>query len=66
MLCAGSDDSITQGPCDGDAGGPLVVQGTVVGVFTWSGGCGAPEYPSVFANVFYFREFIDENLSYVR
>jgi len=65
MICTGTTTTV-QGPCNGDDGAPLVVQGILVGIYTWSGQCGAPNYPSVYSNVFHFRSFIDENLSYIR
>ncbi|GLR47084.1 hypothetical protein GCM10007925_07950 [Sphingomonas astaxanthinifaciens DSM 22298] len=49
--------------CRGDSGGPLVrrVSGRdeLVGVVSWSMGCGYKDYPSVFADVGYFARWID-------
>jgi hypothetical protein len=49
--------------CRGDSGGPLVrrVSGRdeLVGVVSWSMGCGYKDYPSVFADVGYFARWIE-------
>lgn len=46
MLCAGGWGA---GICTGDAGGPLVVDGTLVGIASWSIGCG--RYPDFYTRV---------------
>ncbi|XP_055912002.1 trypsin beta-like [Eupeodes corollae] len=49
--------------CQGDSGGPVVSKNELVGVVSWGIGCGRPEYPGVFANVKYFRSWIDNIVS---
>lgn len=46
MFCAGGRGA---GFCTGDAGGPLVVDGRLVGIASWSVGCG--EYPDFYTKV---------------
>lgn len=43
----------------GDSGGPVVVNGTVVGLVSWSEGCARPGIPGVHANVAAFRSYIN-------
>ncbi|GHE12956.1 S1 family serine peptidase [Streptomyces alanosinicus] len=50
MLCAGSDDG-GSGICTLDSGDPLTADGMVVGIASWSRGCGEPGSPSVFTDV---------------
>ncbi|XP_055848376.1 chymotrypsin-2-like [Episyrphus balteatus] len=45
------------GICKGDSGGPLMVNGTVVGISSWAIPC-ATGVPDVFTNVFYYLDFI--------
>nr|XP_022907341.1 vitellin-degrading protease-like [Onthophagus taurus] len=63
MLCAG----VTGGgkdACVGDAGGPLQLNDQVIGLVSWGYpgyqiyGCGRPEYPGVYTNLAYCREWI--------
>ncbi|XP_055849056.1 chymotrypsin-2-like [Episyrphus balteatus] len=45
------------GICKGDSGGPLMVDGTVIGISSWNIPC-ATGVPDVFTNVFYHLDFI--------
>jgi len=66
MVCGGIDD---QSACSGDSGGPLACpneNGTLQlsGIVSWGMiPCGQAEYPSVYTNVGYFRDWIDEHLA---
>ncbi|XP_053976587.1 trypsin-2-like [Hylaeus volcanicus] len=59
-ICAG----FTKGgkdSCQGDSGGPLVVNGKLVGIVSWGQGCGEPNYPGVYTDVSYYRQWIKQN-----
>ncbi|KRF99162.1 uncharacterized protein Dwil_GK27529 [Drosophila willistoni] len=62
MICAG-DPLGQKGPCRGDSGGPLTINGTLFAVYSFGFGCGIPFYPSVFSYVPRFRQWIDANMS---
>lgn len=57
MICAG----VTEGgkdACQGDSGGPLVINNQLAGIVSWGEGCARPNYPGVYANVAYFKDWI--------
>lgn len=56
MLCSGARDL---GPCNGDSGGPLLVNGTLHGIVSWAEGCAQEDFPSVNARVAHYRNWID-------
>ena len=56
-ICVGEINSA--GACNGDSGGPLAVDGFLVGVTSWGfWGC-FPLRPSVYTSIEYFRDWID-------
>lgn len=55
MVCAGSRDG---GPCQGDSGDPLVYNEQLIGLMSWSFGCGDSKYPAVYTDVTKFRGWI--------
>lgn len=57
MLCAGLTRG-GQGPCIHDNGGPLVVRGVQVGIFSWSSGCARPYVPAIYTRVASFVDWI--------
>jgi secreted trypsin-like serine protease len=59
MLCAWSPSG---GPCQGDAGDPLVYDTELIGMMSWSFGCGEL-FPSVFTDVTKLREWITESIT---
>ncbi|XP_055283678.1 putative serine protease 47 [Moschus berezovskii] len=63
MLCAG-DFSTGKSICQGDSGGPLVCDFTsswvLMGLASWGFDCRHPIYPSIFTNVTYFTDWIEE------
>ncbi|XP_025157166.1 chymotrypsin-1-like [Harpegnathos saltator] len=50
-------DRIGTEACDGDSGGPLIVNGEFSGVLSWVTSCVLGK-PDVLTNVYYFRDFI--------
>ncbi|XP_058984785.1 trypsin eta-like [Musca domestica] len=60
MLCAGVVGG-GRDACQNDSGGPLISNDTLIGIVSWGTGCARPEYPGVYANVAYFRSWIETN-----
>lgn len=60
MLCAGNARG-GKDACQGDSGGPMATRDTLVGVVSWGVGCGRREFPGVYANVAYLREWIENS-----
>lgn len=60
MICAQKDDTDT---CGGDSGGPILVEGEVVGVVSWGVGCAREDAPGVYASVPKLRPWIDAKLA---
>lgn len=73
MVCAGDLEDGGEDACDGDAGGPLVVDGPgpqllQMGIFSWGGGdpvstsCAHPDYPGVYARVTALFGWIEDQI----
>ncbi|ENN82139.1 hypothetical protein YQE_00221, partial [Dendroctonus ponderosae] len=58
-MCAGSPYG-GRDACQGDSGGPLVVDNILIGIVSWGAGCARPNFPGVYANVPFMREWITE------
>jgi len=50
MICAGTLDGSADA-CTGDSGGPLLVDGALVGLVGWGRGCASPRYPGVYTRL---------------
>ncbi|KAJ8977366.1 hypothetical protein NQ317_007441, partial [Molorchus minor] len=63
MICAGDSDG-NRDACQGDAGGPLIVDGNVVGIVSWGySTCGTAGYPGVYASIAAATPWIFETIS---
>lgn len=65
QICAGGVGS-TRGPCHGDSGGPLTIDGKLAGVVSWAfkGQCADPVYPTVFTEIAFYRDWIRNNTNF--
>lgn len=61
VLCAGSSIG-GKDACQYDSGGPLMSSNELVGIASWAIGCGRPDYPGVYTNVVYFKNWIENSL----
>lgn len=59
-ICAGYDAG-GKDACQGDSGGPLLVDGRLSGIVSWGNDCGDPNYPGVYTDVAYYRQWIKTN-----
>jgi trypsin len=55
MFCASSEHG---GPCQGDAGDPLIYDNELIGMMSWSFGCGEGKFPAVYTDVTKFQDWI--------
>lgn len=62
MICGGLLGVGGVDACQGDFGGPFVVNETIVGVSSWSNGCALASYPGVYARVPALVDWIQEKL----
>ncbi|XP_043583404.1 chymotrypsin-2-like [Bombus pyrosoma] len=60
QICA-NDPKTVKGACNGDSGGPLTVSGRIVGIVSWSEGCGLSNYPTVYTRVPSYIDWIQAN-----
>ncbi|XP_030752639.1 trypsin-3-like [Sitophilus oryzae] len=60
MMCAGSPYG-GRDACQNDSGGPLVVDGLLIGIVSWGYGCAQYQAPGVYANVVFFRDWIQQH-----
>ncbi|XP_076618999.1 trypsin-1-like [Colletes latitarsis] len=59
-ICA-NDPSVQKGACNGDSGGPLTVNGKIVGIVSWSRSCALTNYPTVYTRVTSHLDWIKQN-----
>ncbi|XP_065367711.1 trypsin eta-like [Calliphora vicina] len=62
MICAGFLKTGGRDACQGDTGGPLVVDNQLVGLVSWGRGCARPGYPSVYTFVSALKQWIDDTI----
>ena len=72
LFIVGGDESGDKSTCQGDSGSPVIrpvedtvggVQYEVIGLVSWSKGCGRPFRPSVWTRVETFVPWIEEHIS---
>lgn len=61
-ICAAYFGEGGKNACHGDSGGPLAVDGRLAGIVSWSYGCAEPDYPTVYTDVAYYRNWIDKEM----
>ena len=63
-ICAGAPGKDS---CQGDSGGPLVCnyngKAILVGLVSWGWVCGHPSLPGVYTHIFYYKNWILNNLA---
>jgi trypsin len=54
------DTGTGAGPCDGDRGGPLIMNdsGKVVGLISWGFGCAIKGYPGVYTKLSFYLDWM--------
>ncbi|XP_025986032.1 trypsin-1 [Solenopsis invicta] len=60
QVCA-NDPSAKKGACNGDSGGPLTVNGELVGIVSWSLDCALTTHPTVYTRVISYLDWIENN-----
>ncbi|CAK9825266.1 unnamed protein product [Anthophora retusa] len=63
QLCA-YDSTTVKGHCNGDSGGPLMVNGKLHGIVSWSMNCADVVYPSVYTRVSSYIDWIEKHVVY--
>nr|XP_031825821.1 trypsin-2-like [Nomia melanderi] len=61
MFCAGYMEG-QRDACRGDSGGGMICNGVLTGVVSGGEGCALPALPGVYSSVFFFEEWILENM----
>ncbi|XP_055319198.1 trypsin-5-like isoform X2 [Sitodiplosis mosellana] len=60
IICTGSSQS---GVCNGDEGGPLVIDGVLVGIVSATGGCTRPDFLTTYTRVSSYADWINSVLT---
>ncbi|CAH1114793.1 unnamed protein product [Psylliodes chrysocephalus] len=64
-ICAQADmsDGKKRGPCYGDSGSPLVIDGVQYGIISsFHNGCGIAEYPIVYTRVAHYIDWLSDKI----
>lgn len=62
MMCAGTPGTGKDG-CNGDYGGPLALDGTLIGILSWGVVCGSNMFPGVYVHVSHYTNWIENLLT---
>ncbi|KAG8235394.1 hypothetical protein J437_LFUL009253 [Ladona fulva] len=62
QICAGTEEG-GEGFCNGDSGGPLYMNGQVIGIVSWSEGCAEKGWPDVYTRVSAYIDWINSKVS---
>ena len=57
MIC-GARPAEGNSACNGDSGGPVVIEGILVGIVSWGIGCTETGYPIVYSNIATLKSFV--------
>ncbi|XP_058444408.1 trypsin-like [Malaya genurostris] len=60
MICVG-EFAGERDACQGDSGGPLVCNGVLAGIVSHGVECAKPNFPGIYADVAYYRQWIQRN-----
>ncbi|XP_066591615.1 ovochymase-1-like [Prorops nasuta] len=58
------DPKASKGACYGDSGGPLTLNGKVIGIVSWAKACALTDYPTVYTRVSSYVDWIKEHAVY--
>jgi len=59
-ICAGTAENLIAA-CEGDTGGALVYNGTLVGILSYGNSCGVPDRPGRYTNAARYTDWILQN-----
>ncbi|XP_067634827.1 serine protease 1-like [Eurosta solidaginis] len=59
LICAGHATEWDIDACRGDSGGPLICNGVVAGIVSWSSHCGEKGKPTIFTSIYHHRIWIN-------
>ncbi|KAJ2939447.1 hypothetical protein O0L34_g10880 [Tuta absoluta] len=59
MMCTGVIGTKEVGACTGDEGGPVILNGLIVGITSWGYGCGQANYPRVNTRISSYVQWIN-------
>ncbi|KAJ9593924.1 hypothetical protein L9F63_014638 [Diploptera punctata] len=61
MICTGYPEG-RKDACTGDSGGPIHLDGKVIGIVSWGEGCARPNTPGVFTKVLNYLDWIKSHI----
>ncbi|KAG8235402.1 hypothetical protein J437_LFUL009261 [Ladona fulva] len=61
QICAGGEGG--KDACNGDSGGPLFVNGEIIGIVSWGRPCAEQGFPTVFTEVSDYVDWIEQHIN---